>query len=171
MLLQARACKLGVTTGKHLATHCRCVWVGQNDVHDFPCSLGGYWIVGASSRPSSLLRTSRANKYHLPHSSVRCLTHASTVQRTQSQLLALFAFPKLRAQYSPLVRTVLWLMAELAIVGSDIQEVIGTALALSLLSRGHIPVWAGEGNAERETRRGVKSHLGGMLPPFLRACV
>ncbi|KAL6771532.1 NRAMP4A [Auxenochlorella protothecoides x Auxenochlorella symbiontica] len=70
MLLQARACKLGVTTGKHLATHCR-------------------------------------------------------------------------AQYSPLVRTVLWLMAELAIVGSDIQEVIGTALALSLLSRGHIPVWAG----------------------------
>lgn len=70
LVLQSRACKLGVTTGRHLAAHCR-------------------------------------------------------------------------ARYSPPVRIVLWLMAELAIVGSDIQEVIGTALALSLLSRGHIPLWAG----------------------------
>lgn len=48
-----------------------------------------------------------------------------------------------RDRYPPAVRVFLWLMAELAIVGSDIQEVIGTALALSLLSGGAIPLWAG----------------------------
>jgi natural resistance-associated macrophage protein len=34
-------------------------------------------------------------------------------------------------------------MAEIAIIGSDIQEVIGSAIALLLLSRGMIPLWAG----------------------------
>ena len=34
-------------------------------------------------------------------------------------------------------------MAELAIIGSDIQEVIGTAIAVSLLSGGAVPLWAG----------------------------
>lgn len=33
-------------------------------------------------------------------------------------------------------RTVLWLTIELAIVGSDMQEVIGTAIAFNLLSAG-----------------------------------
>lgn len=33
-------------------------------------------------------------------------------------------------------RTLLWLTIELAIVGSDMQEVIGTAIAFSLLSAG-----------------------------------
>lgn len=35
-------------------------------------------------------------------------------------------------------------MAELAIIGSDIQEVIGTAIALRLLSAGTLPLWVGE---------------------------
>lgn len=48
-----------------------------------------------------------------------------------------------RDQYSRPVRIVLWLMAEFAIIGSDIQEVIGTAIALLLLSQGAIPLWAG----------------------------
>lgn len=33
-------------------------------------------------------------------------------------------------------RVILWLMVELAIIGSDMQEVIGCAIALSLLSSG-----------------------------------
>ncbi|XP_042806077.1 natural resistance-associated macrophage protein 1 isoform X3 [Panthera leo] len=40
-------------------------------------------------------------------------------------------------------RTLLWLTIELAIVGSDMQEVIGTAIAFSLLSAGRIPLWGG----------------------------
>ncbi|KAL4428517.1 hypothetical protein ABPG75_002606 [Micractinium tetrahymenae] len=48
-----------------------------------------------------------------------------------------------REQYPPGVRHVLWLMAELAIIGSDIQEVIGTAIALLLLTGGGIPLWGG----------------------------
>ncbi|WIA40896.1 hypothetical protein OEZ86_004557 [Tetradesmus obliquus] len=48
-----------------------------------------------------------------------------------------------RQQFSPVLRYFLWVMAEIAIIGSDIQEVIGSAIALLLLSRGAIPLWAG----------------------------
>lgn len=34
-------------------------------------------------------------------------------------------------------------MTEIAIIGSDIQEVIGSAIAILLLSNGTIPLWAG----------------------------
>uniref|UniRef100_A0A8C2JMR3 Solute carrier family 11 member 2 n=1 Tax=Cyprinus carpio TaxID=7962 RepID=A0A8C2JMR3_CYPCA len=40
-------------------------------------------------------------------------------------------------------RIILWLMVELAIIGSDMQEVIGCAIAFNLLSVGRIPLWAG----------------------------
>jgi natural resistance-associated macrophage protein len=30
-----------------------------------------------------------------------------------------------------------------AIIGSDIQEVVGSAIAMSLLSGGRVPLWAG----------------------------
>ncbi len=40
-------------------------------------------------------------------------------------------------------RYALWVMTEIAIIGSDIQEVIGSAIAITLLSRGYIPIWAG----------------------------
>ncbi|KFU97912.1 Natural resistance-associated macrophage protein 1, partial [Pterocles gutturalis] len=40
-------------------------------------------------------------------------------------------------------RVLLWLMIEIAIIGSDMQEVIGTAIAFSLLSAGRIPLWGG----------------------------
>ncbi|XP_054640982.1 natural resistance-associated macrophage protein 2 [Dunckerocampus dactyliophorus] len=46
-------------------------------------------------------------------------------------------------QYSTVPRIILWLMVELAIIGSDMQEVIGCAIALNLLSVGRIPLWAG----------------------------
>ncbi|GJP45542.1 hypothetical protein CLOM_g4926 [Closterium sp. NIES-68] len=48
-----------------------------------------------------------------------------------------------RMEYSPVVRTVLWLMAEVAIVGADIQEVIGCAIAIRILTQGAVPLWAG----------------------------
>ena len=37
-------------------------------------------------------------------------------------------------EYPLVPRVVLWFMVEIAIVGSDIQEVIGSAIALNLLS-------------------------------------
>ncbi|XP_050833050.1 natural resistance-associated macrophage protein 1 isoform X1 [Serinus canaria] len=45
--------------------------------------------------------------------------------------------------YPKVPRVLLWLMIEMAIIGSDMQEVIGTAIAFSLLSAGRIPLWAG----------------------------
>uniref|UniRef100_A0A6I8NGA1 Natural resistance-associated macrophage protein 1 n=1 Tax=Ornithorhynchus anatinus TaxID=9258 RepID=A0A6I8NGA1_ORNAN len=45
--------------------------------------------------------------------------------------------------YAKFPRILLWLMMEVAIVGSDMQEVIGTAIAFSLLSSGRIPLWGG----------------------------
>ena len=41
-------------------------------------------------------------------------------------------------------RILMWLMIEIAIIGCDIQEVIGSAIAISLLSKGAIPLWAGK---------------------------
>nr|XP_046240073.1 natural resistance-associated macrophage protein 2-like isoform X2 [Scatophagus argus] len=46
-------------------------------------------------------------------------------------------------QYRTVPRILLWLMVELAIIGSDMQEVIGCAIALNLLSVGRIPLWGG----------------------------
>lgn len=37
-------------------------------------------------------------------------------------------------QYRKVPRIILWLMVEIAIIGSDMQEVIGTAIAILLLS-------------------------------------
>eukprot|EP00798_Chlamydomonas_sp_ICE-L_P021091 gene21091-27978_t len=52
-----------------------------------------------------------------------------------------------RQQYAPVPRIALWIMAEVAIIGSDIhediQEVIGSAIAILLLSGGRVPLWAG----------------------------
>ncbi|XP_077427967.1 natural resistance-associated macrophage protein 2-like isoform X2 [Vanacampus margaritifer] len=45
--------------------------------------------------------------------------------------------------YRTVPRIILWLMVELAIIGSDMQEVIGCAIAFSLLSSGRIPLWGG----------------------------
>nr|CAD7431350.1 unnamed protein product [Timema monikensis] len=46
-------------------------------------------------------------------------------------------------QYPKIPRLLLWIMVEIAIIGSDMQEVIGTATALLLLSNKVIPLWAG----------------------------
>lgn len=46
-------------------------------------------------------------------------------------------------QYKKLPRICLWLMMEVAIIGSDMQEVIGTAIAIYLLSNKAVPLWAG----------------------------
>ncbi|CAG0880573.1 unnamed protein product [Cyprideis torosa] len=48
-----------------------------------------------------------------------------------------------RSQYPLFPRILLWLMVEVAIVGSDMQEVIGTAIAFYLLSNKRIPLWGG----------------------------
>eukprot|EP01134_Creolimax_fragrantissima_P007837 CFRG7837T1 len=48
-----------------------------------------------------------------------------------------------REEYPRAPRYVLWIMTEIAIIGSDIQEVVGSAIALGLLSHGWIPLWLG----------------------------
>lgn len=48
-----------------------------------------------------------------------------------------------RELYPTVPRTILWLMMEVAIIGSDIQEVIGSAIAIQLLSDGLVPLWIG----------------------------
>ncbi|XP_035909278.1 protein Malvolio [Anopheles stephensi] len=46
-------------------------------------------------------------------------------------------------QYKTVPRIILWLMVEVAIIGSDMQEVIGTAIAIYLLSYKRIPLYIG----------------------------
>ncbi|KAK9271144.1 hypothetical protein L1049_026733 [Liquidambar formosana] len=48
-----------------------------------------------------------------------------------------------REEYPPWARYLLWFMAELALIGADIQEVIGSAIAIKILSHGALPLWAG----------------------------
>ena len=48
-----------------------------------------------------------------------------------------------REVYPVVPRIVLWLMTEVAIIGSDIQEVIGSAIAIQLLTNGAAPLWVG----------------------------
>ncbi|EPS61735.1 hypothetical protein M569_13057, partial [Genlisea aurea] len=48
-----------------------------------------------------------------------------------------------RDEYPNWARILLWIMAELALIGADIQEVIGSAIAIKLLSQGFLPLWAG----------------------------
>ncbi|XP_010936565.1 metal transporter Nramp2 [Elaeis guineensis] len=48
-----------------------------------------------------------------------------------------------REEYPTWARVALWLMAELALIGADIQEVIGSAIAIKILSGGFIPLWGG----------------------------
>ena len=48
-----------------------------------------------------------------------------------------------RLEYSRPISIALFFMAEIAIIGSDIQEVVGSAIAFKVLSNGAIPLWAG----------------------------
>ena len=48
-----------------------------------------------------------------------------------------------REEYSNWARLVLWFLAELALIAADIQEVIGSAIAIQILSHGILPIWAG----------------------------
>lgn len=48
-----------------------------------------------------------------------------------------------REEYPSWASLLLWLMAEMALIGADIQEVIGSAIAIEILSCGVLPLWAG----------------------------
>ncbi|XP_041000665.1 metal transporter Nramp3-like [Juglans microcarpa x Juglans regia] len=48
-----------------------------------------------------------------------------------------------RDEYPTWARMVLWVMTELALIGADIQEVIGSAIAINILSNGVLPLWSG----------------------------
>lgn len=46
-----------------------------------------------------------------------------------------------REEYAGWVRVMLWVMAEIALIGADIQDVIGSAIAIKILSHGLLPLW------------------------------
>lgn len=46
-------------------------------------------------------------------------------------------------KYPRIPRILLWIMIEIAIIGSDMQEVIGTAIAIFILSNKAVPLWGG----------------------------
>lgn len=73
---------------------------------------------------------------HSEHS--RLIAHPTTV-------FCFFSFPPYNCISfvccSQVPRIILWLMVELAIIGSDMQEVIGCAIALNLLSVGRYWLW------------------------------
>nr|QXI73434.1 metallothionin [Taraxacum ohwianum] len=48
-----------------------------------------------------------------------------------------------REEYPKWAGLLLWFMAEIALIGADIQEVIGSAIAIQILSNGVLPLWAG----------------------------
>jgi natural resistance-associated macrophage protein len=48
-----------------------------------------------------------------------------------------------RGGYPDWAHRALWLMAEVAMVSADIQEVIRSAVAIRILSHGFMPLWAG----------------------------
>lgn len=48
-----------------------------------------------------------------------------------------------REEYPNWARLCLWVMAEVALIGADVQEVIGSAIAVKILSGGVIPLWGG----------------------------
>ena len=48
-----------------------------------------------------------------------------------------------REEYPTWATRALWAMTELALVGADIQEVIGSAIAIKILSGGTVPLWGG----------------------------
>ncbi|EDQ92574.1 uncharacterized protein MONBRDRAFT_905, partial [Monosiga brevicollis MX1] len=48
-----------------------------------------------------------------------------------------------RVMYAPGTKYALWVMMEIAIIASDVQEVIGSAIAINFLSNNQIPLWAG----------------------------
>ncbi|CAI9267118.1 unnamed protein product [Lactuca saligna] len=48
-----------------------------------------------------------------------------------------------REEYPKWAGLLLWFMAEIALIGADIQEVIGSAIAIQILSNGVLPIWVG----------------------------
>ncbi|KAA8522619.1 hypothetical protein F0562_013020 [Nyssa sinensis] len=48
-----------------------------------------------------------------------------------------------RDEYPRWATLLLWVMAEFALIGADIQEVIGSAIAIKILTNGVLPLWAG----------------------------
>uniref|UniRef100_A0AC35U027 Protein Malvolio n=1 Tax=Rhabditophanes sp. KR3021 TaxID=114890 RepID=A0AC35U027_9BILA len=45
--------------------------------------------------------------------------------------------------YPKVPRLILWVGIEIAIIGSDMQEVLGTSIAIFIISQGYIPLWGG----------------------------
>ena len=48
-----------------------------------------------------------------------------------------------RARYPRALTYIVYVMMEIAVIGSDIQEVVGSAISINLLSGGRVAVWVG----------------------------
>ena len=71
-------------------------------------------------------------------------------------------------EYPKLPRYLMWLCMEIAIIGADIQEVIGSAIAIALLSNNVIPLWAG--TLCFDCRQGLQRAASSVLNVDLCAC-
>ncbi|VFQ94904.1 unnamed protein product [Cuscuta campestris] len=75
----------------------------------------------------------------------------STVTGLQIQLLSLrlgvatgrHLAELCREEYPQWASVALWFMAEVALIGADIQEVIGSSIAINILTNGSVPLWGG----------------------------
>ena len=167
--LQLLAAKLGVATGQHLAEHCRfaspryccTILIIANLIacHQIVCGL--------SRVPGGLYALPSFAFAFLPHGCIQDVSQQLSVVAPQKrfchiqQMLTLV--PKTlhgmlvykytsvsatslvcRTEYPRAPRLLMWIMIEIAIIGCDIQEVIGTAIAIFILSKGVIPLYAGK---------------------------
>lgn len=48
-----------------------------------------------------------------------------------------------RAEYPRWLTYVIYVQMEIAVIGADIQEVVGTGISINLITSGYVPVWAG----------------------------
>lgn len=129
LLLQRLAARLGVVSGMHLAEVCHQQYHTVSN-HDSLLFLNAHQCCVMCSM-----------QIYLPSIQVSSFHYHSPPHKYSvfiCSLLACDLYPS-SAWFSPSLqvpRIILWLMVELAIIGSDMQEVIGCAIAFHLLSVG-----------------------------------
>ena len=147
---QCMTARLGIVTGRDLAAV-----AGEFFFGFAPPSSSG----AAAERKSALLSPSSSGaaaerkSFLLSPSSSGAAAERRSFPLFKSKLTFCFLGPFPLPRFPPPppsgdsyprgARIVLWILLEVALVGADIQETIGSAIAIALLSGGRIPLWGG----------------------------